>query len=70
MERMGHSSVQVTLGTYGHLLPGIDEQLTSGLKALGRQARERVRGARSVFVGSRLGHARVTAIPATTKKSR
>jgi integrase len=53
MERMGHSSVQVTLGTYGHLLPGIDEQLTSGLEALGQEARERVRGTASVSVKSR-----------------
>jgi hypothetical protein len=45
---MGHSSVQVTLGTYGHLLPGIDEQLTSGLETLGREARERDRGPASV----------------------
>jgi len=39
MERLGHSSIQVTLGTYGHLLPGIDEHLTVGLDALGRAAR-------------------------------
>ncbi len=28
MERLGHSSINVTLGTYGHLLPGLDEELT------------------------------------------
>jgi integrase len=39
MERMGHSSVQVTLGTYGHVLPGIDERLTSGLDDAARAAR-------------------------------
>ncbi|MHB8264259.1 MAG: tyrosine-type recombinase/integrase [Acidimicrobiales bacterium] len=33
MERMGHSSVAVTLGTYGHLLPGLDEELTARLGA-------------------------------------
>ncbi len=31
MERLGHSSINVTLGTYGHLLPGLDEQLTRKL---------------------------------------
>ncbi len=39
MERMGHSSVQVTLGTYGHVLPAIDERLTSGLDDAARAAR-------------------------------
>lgn len=39
MERMGHSSVQVTLGTYGHVLPGIDERLTCGLDDAARAAR-------------------------------
>jgi site-specific recombinase XerD len=28
MERLGHSSIQVTLGTYGHLFPTLDEALT------------------------------------------
>jgi integrase len=40
MERMGHSSVQVTLGTYGHVLPAIDERLTSGLDGAARAARQ------------------------------
>lgn len=39
MERMGHSSIQVTLGTYGHILPGIDERLTDGLDKQARAAR-------------------------------
>jgi len=29
MERMGHSSLAVTLGTYGHLLPGLEADLTA-----------------------------------------
>ena len=33
MERLGHSSVTVTLGTYGHLLPSLDEELTRKLNA-------------------------------------
>ena len=33
MERMGHSTINVTLGTYGHLFPGIDEQLDDALGA-------------------------------------
>jgi hypothetical protein len=31
MERLGHSSITVTLNTYGHLLPSIDEALTERL---------------------------------------
>lgn len=34
MERLGHSSINVTLGTYGHLLPGLDEELTKKLDQL------------------------------------
>ena len=33
MERLGHSSINVTLGTYGHLLPTLDEELTQKLNA-------------------------------------
>jgi integrase len=33
MERLGYSSIQVTLDRYGHLLPGLDESLTDGLEA-------------------------------------
>ena len=36
-ERMGHSSVQVTLDRYGHLFPGLDERIADGLDALYRQ---------------------------------
>jgi hypothetical protein len=31
MERLGHPSIHVTLGTYGHLFPTLDETLTSRL---------------------------------------
>ena len=31
MERMGHSTINVTLGTYGHLFPAIDAQLGDAL---------------------------------------
>jgi integrase len=31
MERLGHSSVQVTIDRYGHLLPSLDETLVEGL---------------------------------------
>lgn len=31
MERLGHSSVQVTIDRYGHLLPSLDETLVDGL---------------------------------------
>ncbi len=33
MERLGHSSIQVTLDRYGHLFPSLDENLTQGLEA-------------------------------------
>ncbi|HEV2368326.1 MAG TPA: site-specific integrase [Acidimicrobiales bacterium] len=36
MERLGHSSIQVTLDRYGHLLPGLDEALTDGLETVYR----------------------------------
>jgi integrase len=31
MERMGHSTINVTLGTYGHLFPAIDDRLDDSL---------------------------------------
>jgi len=31
MERLGHSSVTVSLDRYGHLFPSLDDQLTEGL---------------------------------------
>lgn len=31
MERMGHSTINVTLGTYGHMFPAIDQQLDQAL---------------------------------------
>lgn len=33
MERLGHSSVTVSLDRYGHLFPGLDEALTEGLNS-------------------------------------
>ena len=33
MERLGHSSINVTLGTYGHLMPSLDEEITRKLNA-------------------------------------
>lgn len=32
MERLGHTSIQVTLDRYGHLFPALDEALTDGLE--------------------------------------
>jgi integrase len=31
MERLGHSTIQVTLGTYGHLFPNLEESLDHAL---------------------------------------
>jgi integrase len=41
MERLGHSTIQVTLDRYGHLLPGLDEALTDGLESTYRTSLER-----------------------------
>ncbi len=38
MERLGHSSITVTLNTYGHLFPSLDEALTDGLETTYRAA--------------------------------
>lgn len=38
VERLGHSSVQVTLDRYGHLLPGLEEGVTAGLEEAFRAA--------------------------------
>lgn len=38
MERLGHSSVTVSLDRYGHLLPSLDETLTAGLEDTYRAA--------------------------------
>jgi integrase len=39
MERMGHSTINVTLGTYGHMFPAIDEQLDDSLGSRWERAR-------------------------------
>jgi integrase len=38
MERMGHSSIQITMNTYGHLFPSEDEATINGLDRAFRQA--------------------------------
>ncbi|MCP4303514.1 MAG: tyrosine-type recombinase/integrase [bacterium] len=44
MERMGHSTINVTLGTYGHMFPAIDEQLDEALATrFGRASAAHVR---------------------------
>jgi integrase len=40
-ERLGHSSITVTLDRYGHLFPKLDEALTDRLSGLGSQASAR-----------------------------
>jgi integrase len=32
-ERLGHSSIQITMDRYGHLLPGVHESTTAALEA-------------------------------------
>jgi len=36
--RLGHSSIVVTMDTYGHLMPGMDEALAEGLEGLAASA--------------------------------
>lgn len=43
MERLGHSSITVTLGRYGHLLPGQDEGIASGLDTAYRSSQQQHR---------------------------
>ena len=38
MERMGHSTITVTLDTYGHLLPKIDAALDDALDGMYRSS--------------------------------
>ncbi|MEQ8842553.1 MAG: site-specific integrase [Acidimicrobiales bacterium] len=45
MERLGHSSISVTLDTYGHLFPSIDESLTAALDTTIRAALEGIEAA-------------------------
>lgn len=37
-QRMGHSSVTITLDRYGHLLPALDDQMSDGLERMYRLA--------------------------------
>jgi integrase len=59
MERMGHSSITVTLDRYGHLLPSLEEHLTAALNRSGTKAvRDR----------ARIAHAGVTPLRPSNKK--
>ncbi|HVB04859.1 MAG TPA: site-specific integrase [Acidimicrobiales bacterium] len=55
MERLGHSSVTVTLNTYGHLLPGIDSSLTEALDRAGRAAKSSLEKVSNVTAMRRTG---------------
>ncbi len=56
MERLGHSSITVTIDTYGHLFPALDEALSDGLERTYQTARanrkETSCGADVVQIGS------------------
>lgn len=56
MERLGHSSITVTIDTYGHLFPALDEALSDGLERTYQAARanrnETSCGADVVQIGS------------------
>src|SRR5207248_8956630 len=44
MERLGHSSISVTLNTYGHLFPSVDEALTDRLDSVFNASRPSATG--------------------------
>jgi integrase len=44
MRRLGHSSIQVTLDTYGHMFPELEEDVTQRLDAVAKAARARRAG--------------------------
>ena len=64
MERMGHSSVTVTLDRYGHLLPVLEAQLDEALDRVGRAAKAQIFDS----VGSHVGHANVGVLRADQGK--
>jgi len=41
MERLGHSSIQVTLDTYGHLFPELEVHITDGLDQVYRKVQRK-----------------------------
>ncbi len=63
MERLGHSSVTVTIDTYGHLMPGLEEKLTDGLDAIHAEAASSRRGTQ----GARAGHGEESVVPMRLK---
>ena len=38
MERLGHSTINVTLGTYGHLFPNLEQRIDDALAERYRNA--------------------------------
>ena len=64
MERMGHSSITVTLDRYGHLLPSLEEHLTEALNRSGKAAARRV----SARDRARIAHGEVVPLRRSTKK--
>ena len=50
MERLGHSSIQVTLDTYGHLFPELEVHITDGLDQVYRRVQGRDREERTLDI--------------------
>ena len=42
-ERLGHSSISITMDTYSHVIPSVDREAAEGLDALLESAREKLR---------------------------
>ena len=68
MERMGHSSITVTLDRYGHLLPSLEEHLTEALNRTGQAAAQRGTARGAAHDRARIAHGEITALRPSTRK--
>jgi integrase len=63
MERLGHSDITVTLNTYGHLFPSLEEQLTDGLDQLYRSSASAASSASTLSASNQYGSRRSLRVP-------
>lgn len=68
MERMGHSSITVTLDRYGHLLPSLEEHLTEALNRTGQAAAQRGTARGAAHDRARIAHGEIAALRPSTRK--
>ncbi len=63
MKRLGHSSITVTMNTYGHMFPALEESVTDGLDRAWRTAHDEKDAARGARVGHDDPHKRGVVVP-------